>query len=262
MSSNDNKMVLYDAIRSVPDFAKKPIQGGRLKGKTDINPQWRIRTLTEQFGPCGIGWKIQNIKKWREELANGEIGAFVDLELVIKHSGQWSDPIPGHGGNALISKTKNGLESSDEGYKMAFTDALSVAFKMIGGGADVYSGDNRDSKYGRDQGGSDTTKPEPQRPVSEETGTIIGYVDVVQEVPKFAGWFAAKILTGTDSAESVVTNDSNMRGTLNTLRGYSARIEWKRGKTGAKVIVSVAPSPDQAPGMTADEPQNDNDLPF
>lgn len=38
----------------------------------------------------------------------------------------------------LISKESGGLYTSDECYKMAFTDAISVACKMLGFGADVY----------------------------------------------------------------------------------------------------------------------------
>ena len=46
---------LYEKFRVVPNEAKKTITAGRLKGKTDINPMWRIKALTEAFGPCGIG---------------------------------------------------------------------------------------------------------------------------------------------------------------------------------------------------------------
>ena len=49
---------LYQKVRSVPDSAKKTIKGGRTSGMTDINPMWRIKVLTEQFGPCGIGWYL------------------------------------------------------------------------------------------------------------------------------------------------------------------------------------------------------------
>ena len=52
-----NNLELYDSFREVPQEAKKPIAAGRLKGMTDINPMWRIKVLTERFGPCGIGWK-------------------------------------------------------------------------------------------------------------------------------------------------------------------------------------------------------------
>ena len=47
-------MDIYDRVRTAPQDALKPITGGRLNGKTDINPMWRIKTLTELFGPCGI----------------------------------------------------------------------------------------------------------------------------------------------------------------------------------------------------------------
>ncbi len=55
MADNPN-MRIYDAVRSVPPEAIKPITAGRLKGKSDINPMWRIKVLTEQFGPCGEGF--------------------------------------------------------------------------------------------------------------------------------------------------------------------------------------------------------------
>ena len=51
-----DNLELYNKVRSVPKEAQKPIQAGRLKGMTDINPMWRIKTLTEQFGACGKGW--------------------------------------------------------------------------------------------------------------------------------------------------------------------------------------------------------------
>ena len=39
---NDN-LALYNALRTVPQTAKKEIQAGKLKGFTDINPMWRIK---------------------------------------------------------------------------------------------------------------------------------------------------------------------------------------------------------------------------
>jgi hypothetical protein len=132
-----NNLDIYNAVRSVPEDAKKPIQGGRLKGKTDINPMWRIKALTEQFGPCGIGWYYKETKQWTEVYGD-EICAFVNIELYIKVDGEWSMPIFGTGGNMLAQKEKSGIYVSDECFKMATTDALSVACKQLGIGADVY----------------------------------------------------------------------------------------------------------------------------
>lgn len=136
---------LYNRVRVVPEEAKKPIKGGRLNGMTDINPMWRIKVLTSEYGPCGIGWFYKPVKKWTEQ-AGGETVAFVDIELFIKVDGEWSQPICGTGGSKLSQNERNGLFVSDECYKMATTDAISVACKQLGIGADVYFGADR-TKY-------------------------------------------------------------------------------------------------------------------
>lgn len=138
-------MNIYNATRKVPEEAKRPIKGGRLNGKTDINPMWRIKTLTEQFGPCGIGWYYNVTKQWVEEYEE-EVAAFVNIELFVKVDGEWSKPIFGNGGSMFAAKEKSGVYVSDECYKMATTDALSVACKQLGFGADVYW-DKDNTKY-------------------------------------------------------------------------------------------------------------------
>lgn len=139
-------LAIYNAVRSVPDSAKRQIAAGRLKGKTDINPMWRLKTLTDQFGVCGVGWKYVITDKRLEQGANGEVAAFLDIDLFVKVDGAWSDAIPGTGGSAFVAKEKNGPYTSDECFKMALTDAISVACKALGFGADVYWDADR-SKY-------------------------------------------------------------------------------------------------------------------
>jgi hypothetical protein len=134
-------MDIYNAVSTVPDSAQKRITGGRLNGMTDINPMWRIRELTELFGPCGIGWKYKIVREWLETASTGEVGAFVDIELQyrITPDADWSEPIPGTGGSKFVAAEKgNNLRASDECYKMALTDAISVACKALGFGADIY----------------------------------------------------------------------------------------------------------------------------
>jgi hypothetical protein len=131
-------MELYDKVRAVPKEAQKTIAAGRLKGMTDINPMWRIQKLTETFGPCGIGWKYTIQRQWMEQGANNEVAAFMDILLYYKWDGEWSEGIPGTGGSSFVAKERNGMYTSDECYKMALTDAISVAAKAIGMGADIY----------------------------------------------------------------------------------------------------------------------------
>lgn len=133
-----DNLEIYNRGRSVPSAAKRTIKGGRLNGKTDINPMWRISVLTEMFGPCGLGWKYTITRQEMVPGANGEVSCFVDIELRYSYEGVWSEPIPGTGGSSFIAKERDGLYTSDECFKMALTDALSVACKALGVGADVY----------------------------------------------------------------------------------------------------------------------------
>ena len=142
-------MDIYEKVREVPQTAQKTIQGGRLKGFTDINPMWRIKALTEQFGPCGVGWYLEIKQQWLESSANGEVTANVIIELYIKTEGEWSKPIVGIGGSKFVSNEKNGPTVSDECFKMALTDAISVACKSLGFGADIYWSQGR-TKYDTD----------------------------------------------------------------------------------------------------------------
>lgn len=142
---NEN-LKIYEAVRKVPQEAQKPIAAGRLKGKTDINPMWRIKVLTEQFGPVGLGWYTEIKEQWLEQGAGGEIAAFCRIHLYVKMDDEWSKPIEGVGGSMFITNEKNGAYTDDECYKKAYTDAISVACKALGIGADVYWASDR-TKY-------------------------------------------------------------------------------------------------------------------
>jgi len=150
-------MELYNKVRQVPKEAKKPIEGGRLKGMTDINPMWRIKVLTEQFGVAGFGWYYEILEEKIIEGANDEKVAFVKINLHVKQGNEWSKPIQGTGGSMFVAKERSGLYTSDEAFKMALTDAISVACKALGVAADVYFEKDR-SKYDLPKDGDKPTK--------------------------------------------------------------------------------------------------------
>lgn len=135
-----DKMEIYNNARNAPPEALRKITAGRLKGKSDINPMWRIKKLTELFGAAGIGWKFDPPVFEEKQGANGEIMVHCFTCLYIRQDdGQtWSAPIPGVGGSLLIAREQGGLRTDDDAYKKAYTDAQSVACKALGVGADVY----------------------------------------------------------------------------------------------------------------------------
>ena len=136
---------LYEKVRAVPAEAQKPISAGRLRGMTDINPMWRIKKLTEIFGPCGEGWHTSDVT-FDVRQCNDETVVICTGWLHTKTGDQWNQPIFGVGGSKLISKESKGLYVDDESYKKAYTDMLSVACKALGMGADVYWNGDR-TKY-------------------------------------------------------------------------------------------------------------------
>jgi len=130
---------IYNQVRKAPDNALRAITDGYLKGKSDINPQWRIEMLTQVFGPCGFGWYTTLDKMWVER--DGEEScAWVEISLMVKHpeTGLWSAPIKGLGGSKQFGKGKGAGLINEEAFKMAETDAISVACKKLGFAADVY----------------------------------------------------------------------------------------------------------------------------
>ena len=151
-----SNLALWDKVCRPPKEALKEIKGGRLRGMTDINPQWRLKAMTEQFGPCGTGWKYTIDKLWTEAGPEGEVMAFALVSVYLLKASSpaksgdligWNEPTPGIGGSAMVAKESGGLRANDEAYKMAVTDALSVAMKALGVAADIYAGLWDGSKY-------------------------------------------------------------------------------------------------------------------
>ncbi len=161
------RVVHWDNLRKVPADALKEITFGKLKGKKDINPQWRYEAMTKEFGPCGIGWKYDIANTWTVPVEK-EVMLFVQINLSIKKDDAWSEPIPAIGGDFLLIVDKNGLHGNDEAYKMATTDALGAAMKMLGVAADVYRGHADDSKYGREPL-PNTQQPKPAQQNNQQT---------------------------------------------------------------------------------------------
>lgn len=209
-------MEIYDACRSVPETAKKAIAAGRLKGKTDINPMWRIKRLTEQFGPCGIGWYYKPVRKWLETHGD-EIAAFVDIELYVKIGGEWSMPIAGTGGSMFAARQKDGVYVSDECYKMATTDAISVACKQLGVGADVYWDADR-TKY--DDPKAPTTMQQAEAPVDKQRAELI--VQMQAELQR-TGYGAKAVLKTYKASDLGSLSNLQIKDCIKRLKGLPDR---------------------------------------
>ena len=178
VQEDNSNLSIYESVREVPKEAKKEIEAGRLKGKHDINPMWRIKALTEVFGPAGFGWYTEIVRTWTEASESGEMAVFVDINLFAEKDGERSRPIFGHGGNKLIANEKkyeNGQQVyipylDDDAYKKAYTDAISVAAKALGVGADVYFEKDKGKYASEAKHVSEPVAQAPSKPVLSSKG--------------------------------------------------------------------------------------------
>lgn len=159
---------IWNQIRTPPANATKPINGGRLgaMGFDDIRPAWRSRTLTELFGPIGVGWYWILNDYWHRTIQDEEY-YFVHVTLYYRagttKDGEtiWSAPLTGVGGHHILSWEKGALKVEKEGLAGAVTDALGKAMKPLGMAADVYW----------EEGAYDLQPDEPPERISKPVAT-------------------------------------------------------------------------------------------
>jgi hypothetical protein len=139
-----SKTDLWDRLgKTDPSHTKQFKRSGGFSG-TAIKPMWSYRRMTEEYGPCGEGWGVNEPSFQVVPGPEGEV--LVYCTVSIWH-GDRDRTVFGVGGDKVVGKNKYGLSSDDEAFKKAFTDAVTNALKLIGVGSDVHMGMFDDSKY-------------------------------------------------------------------------------------------------------------------
>lgn len=136
--------------------------------------------------------------------------AFCLVAVYTISDGEKSAPIIGIGGNKIVSLANGEPRPNDEGWKMAYTDALGTALKSLGVASEIYEGNFDGSKY--------KTEPQPKMTsahVDELTALI---EEVVTDTIAFDKWLADNFKTA-----SIIEIDDNH---FNYIK---AALEKKRG---------------------------------
>lgn len=139
-----DKTALWDKLgKTDPAHVKSFKRAGGFSG-TAIKPMWSYRRMTEEFGPCGEGWGVNEPSFQVVPGVEGEM--LVYCTVSVWHATR-DNVVFGVGGDKVVGKNKYGLSSDDEAFKKSFTDAVTNALKLIGVGADVHMGMFDDNKY-------------------------------------------------------------------------------------------------------------------
>lgn len=180
---------LWDKLgKTDPKHTKKFKRAGGFEG-TAIKPMFSYRRMTEEFGPCGIGWGVGEPQFQVVPGVNSEVMVFCTVGIWYSITNQ---PTPeakeagmaplysaahtvyGVGGDKIVSHIKANekynraerWENDDEAFKKAYTDAVTNALKLIGVGADVHMGLFDDSKYVNTMTAEFNGEEAPQKPVT------------------------------------------------------------------------------------------------
>lgn len=155
-----NNLRFWDQLKRTDPKATKPFtRSGGFRG-TQIDPTWRLRMMTETFGPIGQGWGYEQL-----EWTVVEGMAFVCVRVWYRdpETGEQHWTGPQWGGTELIRRRRDGpAEPNDEAFKMSITDALGKCLLQIGVAADVHLGLFDDSKYRDDAAAYYAAKEDPQ----------------------------------------------------------------------------------------------------
>ena len=150
----------WDQLKRTDPKATKPFtRSGGFRG-TQIDPTWRLRMMTETFGPIGQGWGYEQL-----EWTVVEGMAFVCVRVWYRdpETGEQHWTGPQWGGTELVRRRRDGPgEPNDEAFKMSITDALGKCLLQIGVAADVHLGLFDDSKYRDDAAAYYAAKEDPQ----------------------------------------------------------------------------------------------------
>lgn len=141
----DNKALWVRAFTTDPR-AVKPITGKQYKGNSP-KPYWIIERLTDEFGPCGLGWGFTILSERFERFGDAESLHIAVVRLWYVMDGQ-------RGEFEQVGQTRSSYMSAagkfivdEDAPKKSVTDALVKCASYLGFAGDIFSGMWDDSKY-------------------------------------------------------------------------------------------------------------------
>ena len=144
----DNK-ALWQRVCVTDPKAVKPITGKQYSGNSP-KPYWIVERLTDEFGPCGIGWGFTILNERFEHFGDGKTAEVLHIAVVrfwymlgdkrgeLEQVGQT---------RASYTTSKDKFLVDEDAPKKSVTDALVKCASYLGFAGDIFSGMWDDSKY-------------------------------------------------------------------------------------------------------------------
>lgn len=136
---------LWNRAFTTDPRAVKPITGKQYKGNSP-NPYWIVERLTDEFGPCGIGWGFTILSERMERLTERDVLHIAAVRMWYELNGKRGE-FEQIGQTKAVYESKNGTIVDEDAPKKSVTDALVKCASYLGFAGDIFSGMWDDSKY-------------------------------------------------------------------------------------------------------------------
>jgi hypothetical protein len=143
--SDTNKALWKRAFTTDPAHVRA-ITGKQYKGNSP-KPYWIVERLTDEFGPCGIGWGFSIINERMERLSDTDVLHVAVLRFWFVLDGKRGEFEQIGQTKATYEKSGGGLMVDEDAPKKSVTDALVKCASYLGFAGDIFSGMWDDSKY-------------------------------------------------------------------------------------------------------------------
>ncbi len=199
-ASNPN-MALWDRVCVTNPAAVKPITGKQYKGNSP-KPYWIVQRLTEEFGPCGIGWGSTILNERMERLSDTDVLHVAVVRFWYMLSDKRGE-IEQIGQTKAVYKTASGsLLVDEDAPKKSVTDALVKCASYIGVAGDIFSGRWDDSKYVA--WAAEQYAPPPPVITEQQAADINALIEEVgADKVQFLAWVAQMTGAEVDTVEEI-----------------------------------------------------------
>ncbi len=126
--------------------AVKPITGKQYSGNSP-KPYWIVERLTDEFGPCGIGWGFSILNERMERLSDTDVLHVALVRFWYMLEGKRGELEQIGQTKATYLSSKDRLIVDEDAPKKSVTDALVKCASYLGFAGDIFSGRWDDSKY-------------------------------------------------------------------------------------------------------------------
>lgn len=142
----DNNKELWKRAFTTDPRHVKPITGKDYGGNSP-KPYWIIERLTDEFGPCGIGWGYTIDSERFERFSETDTLHVAKVTLWYMLGEKRGEVTQMGQTKASYVTSKNVFKVDEDAPKKSITDALVKCASYLGFAGDIFSGRWDDSKY-------------------------------------------------------------------------------------------------------------------